>query len=102
MRKNLKKDQNTRNNFLASEKNRLYNKLVFSNSKLNSKSKWLVSLYSTNRQYSGSFSSKVRIKNFCLLTGRSRSIYRKFRMSRILLRQKGAFGELPGISKDSW
>ena len=32
-------------------------------------------------------SSKVRIKHRCDLTGRSRSVYRKFRLSRIALRQ---------------
>ena len=34
-------------------------------------------------------SSKVRIKHRCDLTGRSRSVYRKFRLSRIALRRTG-------------
>ena len=47
-------------------------------------------------------SSKVRHKRRCEVTGRGRSVYRKFRMSRIMLRQLGSFGQIPGLVKSSW
>ena len=47
-------------------------------------------------------SSKTRIKNRCELTGRSRSVYRKFRLSRIALRDLAASGQIPGLVKASW
>ena len=47
-------------------------------------------------------SSKVRIKHRCDLTGRARSVYRKFRLSRIALRQLASTGQIPGMVKASW
>ncbi|MGH6953618.1 MAG: 30S ribosomal protein S14 [Alphaproteobacteria bacterium] len=47
-------------------------------------------------------SSKVRIRNLCDLTGRSRGTYRKFKLSRIMLRDMAAFGQIPGLMKASW
>ena len=47
-------------------------------------------------------SSKVRIKHRCDLTGRSRSVYRKFRLSRIALRQLASTGQIPGMVMASW
>lgn len=47
-------------------------------------------------------SSKVRFRNRCLLTGRPRGYYRKFKISRICLRQLAGFGQLPGVTKGSW
>lgn len=47
-------------------------------------------------------SSRVRIRNRCELTGRSRGYYRRFKMSRICLREMVSFGLLPGVRKSSW
>ena len=47
-------------------------------------------------------SSKIRIRNRCLITGRPRGYYRKFKMSRIVLRQLGSVGQIPGLTKSSW
>ncbi len=47
-------------------------------------------------------SSKVRMRNRCSLTGRPRSYYRKFSLSRIALRDLASRGELPGVTKSSW
>ncbi len=44
-------------------------------------------------------SSKVRIRNRCALTGRPRGTYRKFKLSRIALRELGSTGQIPGTSK---
>ena len=47
-------------------------------------------------------SSKVRIRNRCKITGRSRSYNRKFGVSRVELRDMASFGEIPGLVKSSW
>jgi small subunit ribosomal protein S14 len=44
----------------------------------------------------------VRIRNRCELSGRSRGVYRKFRMSRIALRDLASQGQIPGMVKSSW
>ncbi|AKK19817.1 30S ribosomal protein S14 [Candidatus Liberibacter africanus] len=46
--------------------------------------------------------SKVRIRNRCEISGRSRGVYRDFRLSRLALRELGSFGKIPGIIKSSW
>lgn len=47
-------------------------------------------------------SSKVRIRNRCELTGRPRGYYRKFKLSRIALRELASAGQIPGVIKSSW
>lgn len=43
-----------------------------------------------------------RYRNRCELTGRARGTYRKFKLSRIKLRELGSFGRIPGLTKASW
>lgn len=38
----------------------------------------------------------------CQLTGRARGVYRKFRISRIMLRKLALEGKIPGMRKSSW
>jgi small subunit ribosomal protein S14 len=47
-------------------------------------------------------SSKVRLHNRCELTGRARAFYRKFKLSRIALRELASTGQIPGMVKSSW
>jgi small subunit ribosomal protein S14 len=47
-------------------------------------------------------SSPVRLKNRCMFTGRARSYYRKFGVSRLVLREMALRGEIPGLKKSSW
>ena len=47
-------------------------------------------------------SSPSRVRNRCELTGRSRAYYRKFRLSRIMLRDLANKGLIPGVTKSSW
>ncbi|MBI4185036.1 MAG: 30S ribosomal protein S14 [Proteobacteria bacterium] len=47
-------------------------------------------------------SSPVRIRLRCDLSGRPRGNYRKFRLSRIALRDLGSWGQIPGMVKSSW
>ena len=47
-------------------------------------------------------SAKVRVRNRCELTGRPRAVYRKFKLSRIALRELASTGQIPGMVKASW
>jgi small subunit ribosomal protein S14 len=46
--------------------------------------------------------AKIRLRNRCEVTGRPRGYYRKFKMSRIALRDLGSAGQVPGLVKSSW
>jgi small subunit ribosomal protein S14 len=46
--------------------------------------------------------SPTRLRNRCALTGRPRGYYRKFRLSRIALRELASSGQIPGMVKSSW
>ena len=47
-------------------------------------------------------SAPVRIRNRCELSGRPRGFYRKFKLSRIALRELASNGHIPGMTKSSW
>lgn len=47
-------------------------------------------------------SSKTRLRNRCQITGRPRGTYRKFKVSRIALRDMASLGLIPGMVKSSW
>ena len=47
-------------------------------------------------------SSPVRVRLRCELSGRGRGNYRKFRLSRIALRELASSRQIPGMVKSSW
>jgi small subunit ribosomal protein S14 len=47
-------------------------------------------------------SSPVRVRNRCMLTGRSRGYFRDFGLSRHCLREMAHQCLLPGVTKSSW
>ncbi len=47
-------------------------------------------------------SAACRLRLRCELTGRSRGNYRKFKLSRIALRELASTGQIPGMVKASW
>ena len=47
-------------------------------------------------------STKIRIRNRCWKTGRSRGYYRDFGLSRHVLREMAHNCLLPGVTKSSW
>ena len=47
-------------------------------------------------------SSPTRSHNRCQLTGRSKGVLRKFKVSRIMLRELALAGKIPGVKKASW
>ena len=47
-------------------------------------------------------SSPTRSRLRCQITGRSRGNIRKFKLSRIMLRELALAGQIPGLRKASW
>jgi small subunit ribosomal protein S14 len=47
-------------------------------------------------------SSPSRVRNRCVLTGRSRGVYQKFGLGRNKLREATMRGDVPGLRKASW
>ena len=47
-------------------------------------------------------SSPTRYRRYCQVTGRMKGVYRKFQLSRIMLREMGLDGLIPGFKKSSW
>ncbi len=47
-------------------------------------------------------SAPCRVRLRCGLTGRPRGNYRKFKLSRIALRDLASAGHIPGVVKSSW
>ena len=47
-------------------------------------------------------SSATRVRLRCEVSGRGRGNYRKFRLSRIALRELASAGQIPGMVKSSW
>ncbi|MBX6743461.1 MAG: 30S ribosomal protein S14 [Acetobacteraceae bacterium] len=46
--------------------------------------------------------AKNRVRLRCELTGRPRGNYRKFKLSRNMLRELANSGQIPGVTKASW
>lgn len=46
--------------------------------------------------------SPIRLRNRCGLTGRPHGYFRKFGLSRNMLREKVMQGDVPGVVKASW
>ena len=46
--------------------------------------------------------AKIRVRLRCALTGRARANYRKFKLSRIALRDLASAGQIPGMVLASW
>jgi small subunit ribosomal protein S14 len=46
--------------------------------------------------------SPARIQRRCRITGRPHAVYRKFGLSRIMLREAAMRGDVPGLVKASW
>lgn len=47
-------------------------------------------------------SSRTRVRNRCLITGRGKGVYRKFGLCRNMFRLLALEGKIPGMRKASW
>ena len=99
MKNICRRDQKRRNLFLKNELKRMQYKVLIKNFDIPGeiKDECVFKLNKISRN-----SSKVRIKNRCVLTGRGRAVYSFCRLSRIRFRELASQGLLLGVSKSSW
>jgi small subunit ribosomal protein S14 len=95
----IKKNVNQRNLLKKIEYKRLAIKAISNNLKIDTKIRWKAQQLFFKLPIK---SSITRVKNICILTGRSKSIYKKFKLSRIQLKFFITEGLIPGLSKYSW
>ncbi len=95
----LEKDKKRRTSFANKEVQRLILLYLIRNQKLSASQRLLLTL---RLQQISRDSSLVRLKNRCILTNRSKGVYREFRLSRIRLREMLANGLIPGYKKAVW
>ena len=94
-----RKDIKKRNQFYNFENNRLVLKSILYNEKLFKSIRWNAGLFLAN---SLNNSSKTKIKNSCILSGRTKSVHRSFRLSRISLKKYICLGYGSGLKKNIW
>lgn len=98
MKKNIEKMKNKNKVFSKYERTRKILKTIFTNSHfptdLRKKAHIILSKLPKD-------ASIVRHKRLCLLTGRARSVYSGYRLSRLMLQKLGRNGMLTGFRKSS-
>ena len=99
MKNLIEKDKKRRYLYANNEKKYLILKYLINNLNLSKNIRQEAQIKLSNLPLAGTY---VRIGNRCILTGRNRSVYKKFRLSRLMLRELALNGELPGIKKISW
>jgi len=55
-----------------------------------------------NKKFTEKNSSISKIKNKCLISGRNRAVLKKFKLSRMFLKNLGVSGFINGLKKSSW
>lgn len=83
--------------FKTQEFNLIFLQLLFRNSKIPFAFKRLV-----YKKRSKNYINYSKIRNICIVSGKARSVYKDFKISRIALRKLGSQGLIPGIQKSSW
>jgi small subunit ribosomal protein S14 len=99
MKNKIKIDTLRRNLFYKNEINKNLLKFLAYNTNNSLKNRWIYIL-KLSAFKSNSVSS--RIHNFCVMTGRSKSVLKNFKISRLVFRDKASFSKIIGITKSSW
>jgi len=92
-------DLKRRSLFYINELNIRLLKILTFNNIISIKKRWIYFLKFSKIQKNGFL---TRIHNFCILTGRPKAIFKNFKISRIIFRNKSSFNKLIGIHKSSW
>jgi ribosomal protein S14 len=98
MKKLYLKDRNRRLCYFTQEKKYIILKYILNNLVLNKEVREFAYNEILNQC---DFNSKTKIRNRCVFSNRSRSVYRKFKMSRIFFKTYALQGFLVGIKKSS-
>jgi len=99
MKKLNHKDKKTRKSVLESENKRFILKNIIKNKNLYPTIKWNAINELDNLLKN---SSKVKLSNRCIITGRKKSIIKKFKFSRISFLKYVRIGNLSGIKKSTF
>lgn len=93
------KDKNRRGLFFQTEKNRIVLLYIIHNLNL---PKEIRDFAYNHLKTISNISTLTKIKNRCVLSNRSRAVYRKFKLSRIFLKEYSLQGLIVGMKKASW
>ena len=96
MRSKFKEKDNLRRVFFKKKEfSFIFYALIFKNKKIRRRVKrgWFKPKF---------FKRKSQIYNICVLTGRTKGVYRSFKVSRFILKGMSTVGYLPGIRKSYW
>lgn len=99
MKKLIRKDLKIRTIVNSLEKKRLLLKALFMNTTISNNLKLQIQSKLSGLPRN---SSKTRIKNRCVISGRSHGVYNLYKLSRIQLKTLALNGDLPGLKKFSW
>lgn len=99
MKSILKKDTTKRLLTNQKELKRMYLKSIIHNLSLDitCRNNAIIELNHLNQN-----SSPSRIKNRCILTGTAKSVSRKYKISRMKLRELSLNGYIPGVTRSTW
>lgn len=91
-------DNQKRQFFLSDELNYIILNFILKDFRIRRPIKWHCFLNFTSK----TFKSKTLAINKCIITGRSRSLYRFAKLSRLFLRENSFISKLPGLKKSYW
>jgi ribosomal protein S14 len=96
MKSNCVLDKKKRSHVKFEEKKKIIRDLFLKNNNWSKPLKWWINLWLEIKI------TPSQLVNRCIFTGRSASVYRYYKSSRINLRQLGRRGFISGFSKSSW
>ena len=97
MLKKTIKDNKFRQSFFFNERKYIISNFILKNKKIKNYLK-----YHFFFEYRNVLQSRVKAKNFCVFSGRSRSVYRFAKISRLFLRENSFINKIPGLQKFYW
>ena len=95
-RKHIRKDTVRREMVQKNEHKRMALKIIQKNARLAGYKRFAASIRLSKFRKN---SSKVKVRNRCVLTGRPRGVYNFFKISRIMVRELVSKGLLPNVKK---
>lgn len=98
MRYSLKRDKKLREKFMQKEDSYRALRALYFNSFLSPELRELARI----RLMKKGGGLRTKIKNRCVLSGRSRGVVRDFKVSRIVFKELAGAGLLVGVKKKSW
>ena len=99
MKNLIERDKKRRNLVFRYEQKRSVLKYILSNRSLSAAIRWQAGVDLAGFPKN---SSKTKLNNRCILTGRGKAVCRSFRLSRFMIRAFAHSGNISGLQKSSW